>query len=119
MKTLHVGIASYENMKERTLAIARGKYKPSKNEPKIWFTSMESFAKILSNKNRDLLEFISEEAFTSISDLADKTGRKKSNLSRTLNTMEQYGLVILKKAKGRIIPTVPYSKIDLVMQIGK
>ena len=119
MKTLHVGIASYEDMKARTLAIARGKYKPSKNEPKIWLTSMESFAKILSNKNRALLDLTSESEFSSISDLADKTGRKKSNLSRTLSTMEQYGLVILKKAKGRIIPTVPYSKIDLVMQIGK
>ena len=119
MKTLHVGIASYEEMKKRTLAIAQGQYKPGRNEPKVWFTSAESFAKILSDKNRALLEVISEAEFTSISDLAEKTGRKKSNLSRTLKTMEHYGLVILEKAaKGRIIPKVPYGKIDLIMEIG-
>ena len=28
MKTLHIGIASYEDMKARTLAIARGELKP-------------------------------------------------------------------------------------------
>ena len=29
MRTLRVGIASYEQMKARTIAIARGKYKPA------------------------------------------------------------------------------------------
>ena len=29
MKTLKIGIASYENMKARTLAIARGELKPN------------------------------------------------------------------------------------------
>jgi len=29
MKTLRVGIASYEQMKARTLAIARGEYRPA------------------------------------------------------------------------------------------
>ena len=52
--TLRVGIASYEQMKARTLAVARGK-RAHKSEPKIWFTSMESFAKILSDRNRALL----------------------------------------------------------------
>ena len=48
---------------------------------------------------------------------AEKTGRKKSNLSRTLKTMEGYGLVNLKKEDGRLVTTVPYSNISLVMPI--
>ena len=61
MKTLKIGIASYEDMKARTMAIARGQLKPKPQEPKVWFTSTESFARVLSNKNRALLAVIGEE----------------------------------------------------------
>ena len=58
MTILKVGIASYASMKARTLDIARGKAKPAADEPKIWFTSTESMARVLSAKNRELLETI-------------------------------------------------------------
>lgn len=120
MKTLKVGIASYEEMKARTLAIARGEYKPKPDEPKVWFTSPESFAKVLSDKNRALLSMIAESAPGSLAELAELTGRKKSNLSRTLKTMQGYGLVNLRKGKrGRIIPEVPYREIALVMPVKR
>lgn len=48
MTTLKVGIASYEEMKSRTMRIARGEQRVSPREPKVWFTSTESFAKVLS-----------------------------------------------------------------------
>ncbi len=48
MKTLEIGIAGYDQMKSRSLAIARGEHTPAKGEPKVWFTSIESFAKLLS-----------------------------------------------------------------------
>jgi predicted transcriptional regulator len=119
MKTLHIGIASYQEMKARTMAIARGDYKITKGEPKIWFTSAESFAKVLSDKNRGLLEMIRQSEPTSLAELAERSGREKSNLSRTLKTMEHYGLVTLKKAeKGRIIPKVNYSTISVMLPIG-
>jgi hypothetical protein len=37
MTTLKIGIASYEEMKARTLAVARGKLRVACNEPKVWF----------------------------------------------------------------------------------
>jgi predicted transcriptional regulator len=58
MKTLKIAIASYDDMKARTMAIARGDLKPKPGDPKVWFTSTESFAKVLSNKNRALLATI-------------------------------------------------------------
>ena len=70
MTTLRIGIANYDEMKARTLAIARGEYKPKKSEPKIWFTSMESVAKVLSDKNRTLLSLIATEQPTSLTELA-------------------------------------------------
>lgn len=120
MRTLKVGIASYEEMKARTLAIARGKYKPGPNEPKIWFPSPDSFAKVLSTNNRALLEIIVAAAPSSLTELAALSGRKKSNLSRTLKTMARYGFVRLKKGEhGRIIPEVPYSDIALVVPLRR
>lgn len=58
MKTLKVGIASLEEMKKRTIAIARGEMRPAKDDPKVWFTSPKSFAKVLSSTNRTLLNLI-------------------------------------------------------------
>lgn len=118
MRTLLVGIASYKRMKERTLEIARGR-KPKPNEPKVWFTSIDSFARVLSDRNRELLSLIHEQEPMSLTELATLSGRQKSNLSRTLKTMQQYGLVELKSDnKGRLIPHAPYSNIKLDMTLG-
>src|SRR5664279_5911089 len=120
MRTLRVGIASYEQMKAGTVAIARGEYKPAAGEPKVWFTSAESFARVLSERNRTLLGIIAESSPESLTRLAELTGRKKSNLSRTLKTMERYGFVHLGRgARGSIIPRVPYQKISLTLPLSK
>ena len=120
MRTLRVGIASYEHLKARTLAIARGEYKPATGEPKVWFTSAESFARVLSDRNRALLEIIAESAPESLARLAELTGRKRSNLSRTLKTMERYGFVQLSHGpRGSVIPKVPYQRISLTLPLSK
>ena len=62
MTTLKVGIASYDEMMALTLAIARGQRKLTPREPRVWFPSTESFAKVLSAGNRDLLSVIAEKA---------------------------------------------------------
>ncbi len=60
-QTLKVGIAGYEAMKARTMAIARGELKPAKDDPMVWFTSPESLAKVLSARNHALLELIAPD----------------------------------------------------------
>jgi predicted transcriptional regulator len=117
-RALKVGIASIEDMKKRTMAIARGRLKPAKDDPKIWFTSPESFAKVLSNKNRALLNLIAATQPDSLQTLAASTGRQTSNLSRTLRTMERYGFVRLHRgARGKIRPEVPYREITLTLPL--
>ncbi len=94
MTTLKVGIASYEDMKARTLAVARGRQRIAPDEPKVWFTSTESPG--------------------SLDELARITGRAKSNLSRTLKTMAGYGLVRLERGeRGRITPRVTHDRVEL------
>ena len=114
MKTLVIGIADYEQMKARTMAIARGEHKPRNGEPKVWFTSIESFARVLSEHNRELLALIARERPESLTELAELSGRKKSNLSRTLKAMSRLGLVELNAGqRGRLIPRVTYDQVRL------
>jgi len=118
MTTLKVGIASYEQFKKYTMAIARGERKRAPGEPKVWFSSIDSFAKVLSERNRELLRVIAETNPKSLNDLAEATGRAKSNLSRTLKTMERYGLVRFEKGKGRtLMPRTPYTDVVLDLSL--
>ncbi len=118
MRMLRIGIASYADMKARTLAIARGEVKPKPNDPKVWFTSTESLIRVLSDKNRMLLATIREHSPNSLSELGQLTGRKTSNLSRTLKTMERYGIVHLERnAHGRVVPRVPYGGLTVDMPL--
>ena len=118
LKTLKIGIASYDRMKARTIAIARGEHKPARDEPMVWFTSVESFAKVLSHRNRELLATIAQEKPDSLTELAELAGRNKSNLSRTLKTMARYGLVELHQgARGTLVPRVSYDQVRLDLSL--
>jgi predicted transcriptional regulator len=111
-KILRIGIASREQMKARTLAIARGELRPGANDPKVWFTSLESLAQVLSSKNKLLLEIIRLMRPASLKQLAEFSGRKEGNLSRTLHTMARYRLVTLDRSeRGTIVPSVPYDRV--------
>src|SRR5947208_15183485 len=118
MTTLKVGIASYQEMKARTMAVARGERRVAAKEPKVWFTSTESIAKVLSAGNRELLRVIAEKAPGSHDELARITGKAKSNLSRTLRTMEGYGLIRLERGeRGRNTPREMHDRVGLDMSL--
>jgi len=104
-KNITIGIMPQDKIRERTLAIAKGKLKPKPGDPKIWFTSIASLAQVLSEDNRALLEVIYDTQPSSIKELSDMTGRKSSNLSRTLKTLARYGFVQLKKV-GKVVKPV-------------
>lgn len=104
MKAIIIGIMSQEQIRNRLFAIARGEYKPKPNEPKIWFTSMRSLAEVLSDENRALLKLMQENKPDSLTSLAVMSGRKLSNLSRTLKTMSHYGIVEMRREKNHVRP---------------
>ena len=106
MKTIKVGIMPIEQYKQRTINIAKGLYIPKKDEPKVWFESIKSMAQILSNENQKLLQTILDNKPTSLKELEELTGRAKSNLSRTLKTLERYGIVELHKEKNALVAEV-------------
>lgn len=114
MKPIFIGIMPQEKIRERVLAIARGIYKPKADEPKVWFTSIKSLAEVLSDENRALLHVILETQPESISALAETTGRKPSNLSRTLKTMSNYGIVELKRERNQVRPVATATEFRII-----
>jgi len=51
MKILKAGIMPRNEFQKYVLAIAAGRQKPEKEEPKIWFSSVRSLSEVLSDKN--------------------------------------------------------------------
>ena len=118
-KVLRVAIAPREAIKQYTRDIVAGRRRRATDDPDVWFTSVESFAKVLSEKNRALLALIVERRPESIDALATESGRAKSNLSRTLRTMERYGLIRLEKGAGRKLrPIVTFGRVELKLNVA-
>lgn len=113
---IKIGIISKEDYKQRSIAIAKGEYRPNGNDPKIWFESLQSMAQVLNSENQRLLQLIMDEHPQSLKELEGLTGRSSSNLSRTLKTMARYGIVELEKNKRRIVPRVKAS--DFQVEFG-
>jgi predicted transcriptional regulator len=120
MNTITVGIMPLEQYKKRTIDIAKGKYVPKPNEPKIWFESIKSLAQVLSNENQKLLKVILEKNPKSLSELHSLTGRATSNLSRTLKTLARYGIVELHKINNSVVPEVKATnfKVEFGLEVA-
>ncbi|MDD2557427.1 MAG: MarR family transcriptional regulator [Desulfuromonas sp.] len=102
----NIGIMSQQEYRKRTIAIARGEYTPAEHEPKIWFESLQSMAQVLSNENQKLLKIIIDNQPQSLKELETLSGRSRSNLSRTLKTLEHYGIVETHTSNRQLIPSV-------------
>lgn len=114
---MKIGILSREDYRKRTIAIARGEYKPRKGEPKVWFESMESVGQILSGQNQQLLRIIRDSQPHSLTELEKTSGRKKSNLSRTLKTLSNYGIVDLVREGGTVRPVVKATEFTVELTL--
>ena len=113
MKKIIIGILPQDRIRQRMLAIASGKYKPARGEPRVWFTSMKSVAEVLSDRNRALIRAIAEQQPDSLQQLAEMTGRKPGNLSRTLKTLSSYGFVELRRENGRLRPIANATQFEI------
>lgn len=66
--------------------------------PTVLFDSWRQLAGVLSDENRQLLRVIRDSEPRTVMELAQLSGRAASNLSRTLRTLEAYGLVKLHRS---------------------
>jgi predicted transcriptional regulator len=118
MKSLKIGVMPREQFQRRAILIASGKLKPKKGEPKIWFSSIKSLSQVLSDKNMMLLELIYDKKPETLTQLAELSGRQTGNLSRTLKTMERYGIVELQKKSHALKPIAKAKKFDISYELS-
>ena len=72
---------------------------------------------VLSTKNIELLKLIARQKPQSIQELSEMSGRKKSNLSRTLKTFQGHRLIDIVKEHRRKRPVALATEFDI--QIGR
>ena len=66
-----------------------------------------------------LLNIHSEQG-TAATKIAPLMGMEARSLTRTLKTMERYGLVQIKRGiRGSVVPKVSYQKISLVLPLSR
>ncbi|ELC3874253.1 MarR family transcriptional regulator [Salmonella enterica] len=112
MKAL-IGVMPEEQIRKRMLAIAKGEHTPAAGEPKIWFTSVNAVAQVLSNENIALLRQMDEQRPETLTELAEMAGRQKSNLSVTLKTLAKYGFIRLEKTGRTVKPVALFTDFDI------
>lgn len=109
-----IGIMPEKLIRMRVLAIAQGKYKPAEDEPKVWYTSFNAISQVLNPENVALLRLIDDERPQSVTELADISGRKKSNLSNTLKALSEKGFVRMEQGEGRSLkPVALYTDFEI------
>ena len=78
----------------------------------------EAMVKLLSGGNLALLQFIANRRPSSMRELADLTGRKESNLSRTLKKLQEAGIVTLEAGAGRTrVPRLVARRVTLDLDL--
>jgi len=113
VRILRIGIASHDEVKRRTMEFVKGTKRRGPMEPRIWFTSYQALAQVLSKKNQALLDMIRASEPASMTELAKLSGRSLSNLQRTLNTFERYGLIEFEIGEGqKKAPRTTFDKIE-------
>jgi len=108
-RILHIGIASRKYIHGRMLAIAKGEHKPLPSEPRVWFTSFEALARVLSQQNMMLIEILRHKELDSVTELAKEAGREKTNVLRSLRRLEEFEIVEFEEGEGgRRAPRLRY-----------
>ena len=94
MEMLKVGIADMFERREQMMRTICGEERRAPRDPKLWFTTVESFLKTLSAGHREFLREIAEvHVSASLDELSRMTGRKRSDFRGMLNKLAEMGLI--------------------------
>ncbi len=118
-RILHIGIAPRERIHKRMLDIAKGAQKQRPRDPRVWFTSWEALARVLSKKNMLLIEMIRDAEPQSVTELARKVRRNKTNVLRSLKILKEFEIVDFEEGEGgRRAPRLNYDDFRVESHLG-
>jgi predicted transcriptional regulator len=123
---------TFDEFKAYTLAVARGEREVDQREPKVWvertegtepdtvrFRSLEAGVKLLSARNRALLQLIATRQPRSVGELAALANRAPQNVQRTLHRLSAAGIVRLRPGEGRALrPELIARKVHIEIDLG-
>lgn len=112
-KVLKVGIATVQEQRARSLAIAAGTRTRDAGEPSVWFPSVTAMARVLSDENMALLKALREQQPDSMDSLAKVVGKQAPNVSRSLHAMAEYGLVKFIKKGRTVTPQATFEHLSV------
>jgi predicted transcriptional regulator len=76
-------------------------------------------ARVLSKNNMMLMEMIRHSEPASVTELAERVGKKKTNVLRSLKTLKQYEIVDFEDGEGgRKAPRVNYDDFRIDGRLG-
>lgn len=110
-----IGIIPEKVLRQRLIEIAKGERKPHPDEPRVWFSSINAAGQALSNENISLLRLMDEEKPQTMTELAELSGRKLSNLSVTLKMLSSYGFVSLEKKGNTVHPKALFTDFEIIV----
>lgn len=117
-RILHIGIAPRERIHKRMLDIAKGARRQP-DEPRVWFTSWEALARVLSKQNLLLIEMIREAEPASVTELARRVRRNKTNVLRSLKILKEFEIIDFEEREGgRRAPRLNYDDFRVESQLG-
>lgn len=103
---------SLRDLREEMRSVARGEREPAPLPASAMLSTLSSPG------NLDLLRIISRERPASVSELAERTGRAQSNVSRSLQVLARYGLIRLER-EGKEVRPVPLARaVDVDLAEG-
>ncbi|HBA88690.1 MAG TPA: hypothetical protein DCZ75_12135 [Geobacter sp.] len=113
---IEIGIRSLDDALENFIqtgeAIERGET-VEKQASGVYFTDLDAFRKVLTQKRLELLHVIRKDKPSSIHQLARLVRRDIKNVSTDVKYLSQVGLVELKEKNNCLFPTVNYERIKL------
>ena len=112
-KVLKVGIATVQEQRARSLAIAAGTRQRGNDEPNVWFPSVSAMARVLSDENMALLKAVREQRPDSMDALAQVVGKHAPNVSRSLHAMAAYGLVEFVRNGRSVTPQATFEHLSV------
>ena len=112
-KVLKVGIASVQEQRARSLAIAAGTRKRCDDEPHVWFPSVSAMARVLSEENMALLKAVREQRPNSMDTLANAVGKHAPNVSRSLHAMAAYRLIEFVRNGRTVTPQATFEHLSV------
>jgi predicted transcriptional regulator len=118
MRTLVIGMASSQYIRQRTIDIAAGRIVPKASDPKVWVSSMESIGRLLSTDNYAMIEAIRTHHPATISELAKLVSREQANVSRTLSRMADFHIVDFEESNGKKRPVVNWDEISIIPTVA-